>query len=432
MTTQVGQALTALRNLGTPAEFRTLAEQGAVPTARPLINTHIHLPPNFSAFETVEQAVDLASQEEIAVLGVSNYYDYQVYGEFVQRARAHGIFPLFGLEIISMQDDLRDAGVKVNDPGNPGKTYICGKGITRFDRMTREARSLLSVIRHNDRERMQKMIARVRGTFNEGGLETEIDENTVIDMVVRRHGARRDTVYLQERHISQAFQDELSRKVPAEQRLARLNAMLGAETKASGPEDGVSIQNDIRTHLMKSGKPAFVEEAFLSFEEAKRLILELGGIPYYPTLADGTSPLCQFERDVDRLISTIQHLGVHAAEWILPRNTIAVVREYATKMRAAGLVQTAGTEHNTLDLIPIAPDCKDGPVPNDLQDLFWEGTCVVAAHQFLTLHGEFGYVDDAGKLNPQYNTADDRIRDLSRIGAAVIGRYQETCKATST
>ena len=32
-----------------------------------------------------------------------------------------------------MQADLRDAGIKVNDPGNPGKTYLCGKGITRFD-----------------------------------------------------------------------------------------------------------------------------------------------------------------------------------------------------------------------------------------------------------------------------------------------------------
>jgi hypothetical protein len=28
---------------------------------------------------------------------------------------------------------LCEAGVRVNDPGNPGKTYLCGKGITRFD-----------------------------------------------------------------------------------------------------------------------------------------------------------------------------------------------------------------------------------------------------------------------------------------------------------
>jgi hypothetical protein len=45
-------------------------------------NAHIHLPPNFSAFETVEQAVDLAAAQGVRVLGVSNYYDYAVYDDF--------------------------------------------------------------------------------------------------------------------------------------------------------------------------------------------------------------------------------------------------------------------------------------------------------------------------------------------------------------
>ncbi len=45
---------------------------------------------------------------------------------------------------------------------------------------------------------------------------------------------------------------------------------------------------------------------------------------------------------------TLQSRNVHAAEWILPHNSIAVVRRYVTKMRTAGLVMTSGTEHNTL------------------------------------------------------------------------------------
>ena len=430
MGTQVDDALDALRNLGSPAEIRELADKGFGPALPPPVNAHIHLPPNFSAFETVQQAIDLASEQEIGVLGVSNYYDYQVYGEFVERARAKGIFPLFGLEIICMQDDLREKGVKVNDPGNPGKTYICGKGITCFGEMTNEAGRLLDIIRRNDRKRMQAMVARLRSTFSERGLKTDLDENAVIEMVVRRHGAPRETVYLQERHASQAFQELLCEKVPVDDRIDLLNEILAAETKASGPEDQVALQNDIRAHLMKAGKPAFVDEAFLNFDEAKRLILELGGIPSYPTLADGTSPVCLFEEDVDQLIDTLLSRNIHAAEWILPRNSIAVAREYVTKMREAGLVLTAGTEHNTLDLIPIAPTCIDGPVPNDLQVIFWEGACVVAAHQFLTLHDECGYVDAAGNPNPQYRTADQRIRSLAMIGKAVIGRYQESCSTT--
>ncbi len=132
------------------------------PRRRRAVNAHIHLPPNFSAFDSVDQAVTLAAEQQIGVLGVSNYYDFDVYGEFVELARGRGIFPLFGLEIISMQADLRDAGVKVNDPGNPGKTYLCGKGITRFDAMSPEATRLLGVIRKNDSARMAAMIERMR------------------------------------------------------------------------------------------------------------------------------------------------------------------------------------------------------------------------------------------------------------------------------
>ncbi len=427
---KVDETLATLKDLGTPSELRGLANQG-YGLVEPLpANAHIHLPPNFSAFETVEQAIDLASDQNISVLGVSNYYDFQVYGEFSERAREKGIFCLFGLEIICMQEDLRQAGIKVNDPGNPGKTYLCGKGITRFGKWTSEAERLINTIRQNDRQRMQEMIALLNATFNKRGLATQIDENAVIDMIVRQHQSPRETVYLQERHASQAFQEFFSQQVPTSESASRLNTILGAETK-TGLENHVAIQNDIRSHLMKAGKPAFVDESFLSFEEAQQLILELGGIPSYPTLADGTSPICDYEADIHDLVRKLHSRNVHAAEWIPVRNSPAVVREYVTKMRDAGLLLTSGTEHNTLDLIPLAPTCNDQSMPADLQAVFWEGACVVVAHQFLTLHGECGYVDANGNPNPEYATADERIRSLAQVGAAVLGKYQEACSAPS-
>jgi len=358
---------------------------------------------------------------------VSNYYDYDVYGEFVARAQANRVFPLFGLEIITMQEDLRQRGVKVNDPGNPGKTYLCGKGITRFDRMTDEAARLLGVIRRNDRARMAAMIERMRTALRERGLAIDVDETAVIDMVVRRHGSPRETVYLQERHISQAFQEALFAQVPATERADRLAAVLGAKLQAA-TDDFVAVQNDLRSHLMKAGKPAFVDEAFLSLADARRLVLELGGMPSYPVLADGASPVCEFEADADALVAKVKECGIHAVEWIPIRNKAAVVREYVTRMRAAGLAVTAGTEHNTLDLVALEPFCKDGPLPAEVRAMFWEGACVVAAHQFLTLHGECGYVDGDGRPNPAYASSDVRIKSLARIGAAVIRRYDETCR----
>lgn len=424
---QVAEALDALRNLGTPDEMRALARRGRGPRPLPRVNAHVHLPPNFSAFESVEQAVRLAAEQGIGALGVSNYYDYEVYGDFVRHARALGVFPLFGTEIICMDEALRKAGTRINDPGNPGKFYLCGKGITRFDEMSPEAARLIGVIRRNDSTRMARMVERMEGLFAARGLRADVDENAVVEMIVRRHGSPRETVYLQERHVAQAFQEALFRKVAPERRIERLRVVLGAEPTAGDPEDAVSVQNDIRSHLMKAGKPAFVEETFVGFEDAYRLVLELGGIPCYPTLADAASPLCPFEQSPDELIAQVRRRNIHAAEWIPVRNTARVVREYAVKMREAGLALTAGTEHNTLDPIPLDPCCKDGPLPDEARAFFWEGACVVAAHQFLSLHGEAGFVDARGDPNPDYCTAGERIAAFAGIGAAVMERYYETC-----
>lgn len=420
---QVESALQALKKIGTVAALKQQAA-GAAPAERLKVNAHIHLPPNFSAFETVQQAIDLAADQGVGVLGVSNYYDYDVYGQFVELARQRGIFPLFGLEIICMVDDLRQAGVKINDPGNPGKMYICGKGITRFSAssMTPEGKRLLDLIRRNDSTRMDAMVRATERVFASSGMPTGTTTDDVVEMIVRRHGSARPTIYLQERHIAQAFQEAAFARIPAADRIAKLGAVFGAAARAKSPDDSVVIQNDLRSHLMKAGKPAFVEETFITFADAQRLILELGGFPCYPVLADGIKPICQFEDPVEQLIEHIGQRNIHAAEFIPIRNSVEVLRRYVTAMHDRGLVITAGTEHNTLDLIPVEPTCLNGvPIPDDLKEIFWEGACVVAAHQFLTLNGEAGFVDARGNRNASWKTA-----ELARLGATVIARYRNT------
>ncbi|MBP61717.1 MAG: hypothetical protein CMJ62_09350 [Planctomycetaceae bacterium] len=426
-----------LREIGAPDYLRAAIQSEPMVCDRksnvqPRFNAHIHLPPNFSAFETVQQAVDLADSQGISVLGASNYYDYSVYEDFARRVHACGIFPLFGLEIICLDDQLRDAGIKVNDPGNPGKMYVCGKGITRFgqtptNQMTDEASRLLDKIRRNDSTRMSKMVERLDQTFSRHGLDMGIDEDNIIEMIVQRHQSPPETVYLQERHVCQAFQERLFQLVPAGNRIATLKSVLAAQTKSGDPEDSVAIQNDIRSHLLKTGKPAFVEETFVKFDEAMRLILELGGIPCYPTLADGTSPICPFEASADQLIVELKNRNIHAAELIPVRNSINVASHYIRAYRDAGMFVTSGTEHNTLDCIGMEPVCQDGRFPSDVQDILWEGTCVVAAHQFLVLHGQCGFVNNQGNPNPEYSSDEQRINELANLGAAVIARYTDHC-----
>ena len=415
--------LAELKSLGTVAEMQAAAEAGRAPPVRPRSNGHIHLPPNFSAFETVRQAIDLAAEQGVTVLGASNYYHYGVYADFAALARQRGIFPLYGLEVICLLDDLARQGVKVNDPGNPGKMYLCGKGLTRFAPMNRAAQGLIDLIWRYDTGRMTRMVEILTRHFESRGVTTGLTLEAVKDMVVRRHGSPRDTVCVQERHVAQAFQEALFARVPAAGRVEALQRVLGAAPKA-GPDDAVAVQNDIRSHLMKAGKAAFVDEALVSFEQGYRLILELGGIPCYPTLADGTLPVCGYEDPVEKLIGTLHESRIYSAEFIPIRNQPEVLARYVKAMRAAGFVITGGTEHNTLDLLPMEPTClKRQPVPEDVKEVFWEGACVVAAHQFLTLHGRCGYVDGQGGLNPEYGDAEERIAALRHLGAAVIDRY---------
>ncbi|MCC2670948.1 MAG: hypothetical protein K0Q72_3419, partial [Armatimonadetes bacterium] len=286
-----------------------------------------------------------------------------------------------------------------------------------------EAAALLGEIRDQDSARMTRMAERLNAVFAAAGVDLGLDEDALKQRIVRRHGSPLETVYLQERHLAQAFQEELFRVVSEEERPAVLERLFGAPSKQPG--DAVSVQNEIRSHLMKAGKPAYERETFVGFDHAYRLVLALGGIPWYPILADGASPICAFEAPVEALITAIRARGIYGAELIPLRNRPEVLTEYARALRTAGLVVTAGTEHNTLDLVPLEPECLGGePVPEELQAIFWEGACVVAAHQHLTSQGQPGFVDATGRPNTAYATDEERIRAFSAIGAQVIAAAQ--------
>lgn len=430
MTAALDSFIQTMQGLGSPEALQRQADAGLAPDVRPRSNAHVHLPPNFSAFETTRQAVELADAQDVRILGASNYYDYSVYGELAERARQYGIFPIFGLEIIALDESLVQKGVKVNDPGNPGKYYLCGKGITRFAPMTAEAQGLLQVIRDNDSQRMAAVTDKLRTVFADAGLETGLNAEAVKSRIVARHGCPRETVYLQERHVAQAFQEALFEAVDASERGPFLTRLYDAPAKTS-PEDAVGIQNELRSQLLKAGKRAYVPETFVDFDHASRLILALGGIPCYPTLADGASPITEYEASPDALIADLQKRGIVCAEFIPNRNTPEVLSHYVHAMRAAGLFVTAGTEHNMRDLLPLAPMCANGqPIPEDIQEIFWEGARVLIAHQYRTMLGLPGFVDGAGTPDPTHSSAEARIAAYRALGAAVMARYETLARAS--
>ncbi|MFW5697859.1 MAG: hypothetical protein ACOCX1_04805 [Fimbriimonadaceae bacterium] len=370
----------ALRKLGSVKP----AEKGLdMPSAA---NTHVHLPPNFSAFETVRQATEEAQDAGLAVLGASNYYDFEVYGSFIDEALERGVYPLLGIEILTKMNGEEESGRRVNDPVNPGKAYLCGKGITQLDPVSEAAAAILEEIRETDERRMVEMIAKLNALFSAAGIETHLHSRSIKYQVAEQSKVASEQVHLQERHVAQAFQRKLFEKVEPEDRPAALTAISGVPTE-SLPEDEEAFQAELRNRLMKARRSAFVPEGYLPFSKAVKLIEELGGIVCYPVLADGAEPTTEFETPAATLARRLNELGITAAEFIPTRNQTQTLRSYVEEMVNAGLTVSAGTEHNTGTETDMVPKARSGEMLREVEQAFWRGACTYVGHQHRGLNG---------------------------------------------
>jgi hypothetical protein len=377
-----------------------------------LVNTHVHLPPNFSAFASVADGVQAAAAEGLKAMGISNFFDQHVYAGFAAQAEAAGVRPLFGLEFITLDPVLEAAGLRANDPANPGRMYVCGKGIDPFRERPARAEAIAQAIRQGNDQRAAAQVAQVAAHFAAIGCETGLTADVIVSQVAAAAGVRREWVSLQERHIARAFQEAVF-TLPAARREEVLTKAFGGPPK-SPPSDVTALQGEIRSRLLKAGTPGFVAEVPLSFADAYYYVTALGGIPTYPVLADGADPVCEYEADPADLARKLAGRGFHAAELIPLRNRSAVVDEYVAAFLDAGLIVMAGTEHNTPDRIPLEPACLDGPVSPASRQAFWDGACVVAAHQREVAQGRPGFVDAEGR-----RTAVETA-ELARLGRALM------------
>jgi hypothetical protein len=396
----------------------------AAPGPRLTFNTHLHVPPNFSAFTTVEDAVETSAREGVKVIGTSNFHSFGVYDRFDAAAREHGLKALFGLEFISVMDEAMRADMTVNDPANPGRAYICGKGIPNPSHPGTDTVDFMAAAKRSNEVRHTQMIDQCRALFSGAGLDVDVTYDSIVAIVCERANVPAAWVVLQERHVALGFQEALIAALPVDQRSDFLQRLYGQPAKAD-PDDVIGTQGELRSRLMKAGCPAFVDETPVPFEDAVGFIRGTGAIVVYPTVADGADPICGYEDPVGDLIERMGRHDIYGAELVTVRNTPECVDSYVKAWRDAGIFVTAGTEHNTLERIPVDPTCVGGiPISEASRDIFWEGVCVVAAHQQLKQQGQAGYVDETGALNPGFPDAETRIRYFAEMGAELI--YEAT------
>lgn len=376
------------------------------------VNAHIHTPYSFSAFDDIPQIFNMAKEEEIRAVGVNDFYTTDGYAEFNEKAEESNVFPLFNIEFIGLNVDFQKKGIKVNDPGNPGRTYLSGKGLAFPARLDEPYASQLKSVKEETLKQVSAMVDKTNAIFEEIGSDIrismeEIFEKYAVDQVRERHIAKIIRVKVYEKYASD------------KDRKAFLTKLYSGKAPSTDLNDISAVENEMRGMLLKAGGKAFVEEspeAFLSVEQIKAIILNAGGIPTYPLLADNAKGgYTDFEEDKDALLKSLKEQDIASVEFIPNRNGHDLLKEYAQFFWDNGILVTFGTEHNTPELIPLTVDTRGGvALDADLSELAYKGACVTAAHQYLVAQGKDGFVTTDGK-----RTAGS-LEDFVELGRAVI------------
>ena len=348
-------------------------------TRIPDVNAHLHTPYSFSAFRDVTQALDLARQEGVQVVGINDFYTTDGYPEWQRACEERRLYPLFNIEFISLNAEDQAALLRVNDPNNPGRTYLSGKGLAYPVILKGEAARQLSAVREESNAQVERMCEKLNAHLDAVGAPLHLSFTEI-----RRNLTRGS---IRERHLATALRLSVEARESTEAgRKALYERIFNGQALKADPADKAAVENEIRSRLLKAGGAAFVPEdpkAFLPMETVCRIIEAAGGIPTYPFLGDDAKgAFTDFEGDVEQAAATLKRRGLHSVEFITTRNTTAVLERYASYLEDEGFVVTFGSEHNTPALEPIRLRTRDADTLTEkLRAINWRGACAVAAHQ---------------------------------------------------
>jgi len=376
-----------------PNQEELLAEYKNQPEKTvPDINGHIHTPHSFSAFSSIDQAFQLAKAEGVSALGINDFYTTDGYDEFAELAQKHRIFPLYNIEFMALQNHLQEAGIRVNDPNNPGRTYFSGKGLRQPAKMSDGSFQKIKSLQEESNRQTYQMVEKLNDFLAENEIDIQFDSAELHKQLAKN--------LFRERHISQAVRIAVFEKEETEAgRKALLQKIFSGKEVKSPVGNVAALENEIRGNLLKAGGAAFVPEdpkAFLSLEEVIDLIIDAGGIPCYPVLLDDPKGVCtDYETNKEKLLAELVKNEVYCIELIPGRNDFHTLREFVNYFHNNGFVITFGTEHNTPQLDPMKITCRGGvPLDEELLKINYEGTAIIASHQYLIANGKEGYLSD--------------------------------------
>ena len=373
-------------------------------------NGHIHTPYSFSAFDNLEMVFSMAKAENVAILGINDFFVADGYEAFNNGCIKNNIFPLFNIEFIGLLKEEQEKGIRINDPNNPGRIYFSGKGLDYPFRLGWLYKWQLKKVKKESQKQIKAMIGRLNQLIH----PIEPSLTLSYDTVKRRFAHE----LVRERHLAKAVRTAAAESYSRpEDQLQFIESLYNGKKSKTGMGNPSLLENEIRSNLLKSGGAAFVEEnenAFLNLGRIIRIIKKAGGIPCYPVLLDDPSgKFTEFEASVETLYSSLKSLGIGCIELIPGRNDHAVLKSFVEFFDEKRFIITFGTEHNTPEMIPLSVRARGAtPLDDGLKRIAWKGVCIIAAHQYLRAQERQGLVLEDGTLSLAQK---DDLEDLGQL-----------------
>jgi hypothetical protein len=388
--------------------LETLIKQNPKRITNGKINLHIHTNESFSVFRSPTEAVWHAYENDVEYFGINDHYTIDGHGEFGEACRIAGLKAVFSIEAIAMDHAALKVKRRYNDPNNPGRCYLIGKGVTRDLKPGGRNSSLLLRMRAAIQRRNREIVRRLNRYGEQKGYTIHLSYEDVRRLTPRGNAT--------ERHVVQAFCEKLDGLSEDEtQRAEVYTTILGDEIKSETLNDPARLLVTVRAGLVKTGRPCYVEEdeeAFTSLQDLIRIYLEYGAVPSYPFMG---GPVTEEEEDLDRLFEKVLAYGMYAFDLVEFRTPLEIARKIVLFARDHGFPVFIGTEHNTKRFDPMVGEIAINP---DLYEYLKRSSQFVLGHQILSHLCDYGYVTDEGR--PRIGNLREGFQLYSEVGSTEL------------
>jgi len=414
-------------------ELKRLEAEGVIspPKRRLGVNVHIHTSESFSIFKSPTEAAWAGYRAGLEVMGINDHYTISGHKEFRGACKILGLKSTFSIEAMAMSEEAKNSGERYNDPKNPGRIYLCGKGVVHDLEAGSQSERLLRSIRKAFRERCERMTEKASALLSSIDSSLSLSFDAVLKLTPRGN--------VTERHIAQAIIEIIRSRYPKKEDQKRLLEKIIGNFNDEDILREDKLQNLVRNRLLKANGPAYVEEpeeVFPSIETMVKLFRDYGAIPTYPVLGN---PITEKEKDLDSLFEELEEYGIYAVEVIPKRNTRERLQEILKEAEKHGFPVFSGTEHNTKALEPLLDEFSKDP---EFLPVFRKGANLLLGHHFLSEYCGMGYLQSEGELTFEDREAgaaffsfvgkitwpDETLKWLREIGAenaykVVLGMY---------